>query len=35
MSDERVLQSFVDTAGRLTSIPVQRKKRLALLRWLV
>ena len=35
MSDERVLQSFVDTAGRLTSIPVQRKKRLAVLRWLV
>ena len=35
-SDEaRVLEVFVDSAGRLISIPVQRKKRLAVLRWLV
>lgn len=32
---DRVLQNFVDVAGRLTAIPVQRKKRLAVLRWLV
>ena len=32
---ERVLQNFVDVAGRLVSIPVQHKKRLAVLRWLV
>jgi hypothetical protein len=32
---DRVLESFVDVAGRLISIPVQRKKRLAVLRWLV
>jgi hypothetical protein len=33
--DARVLQSFVDPGGRLVTIPVQRKKRLAVLRWLV
>jgi hypothetical protein len=33
--DHRVLQTFVDVAGRLMSIPVQHKKRLAVLRWLV
>ena len=33
--DARVRETFVDVAGRLTAIPVQRKKRLAVLRWLV
>jgi len=33
--DEKVLQSFTDGGGRLTGIPVQRKKRMAVLRWLV
>jgi hypothetical protein len=33
--DDRVLENFVDVAGRLLSIPVQRKKRLAVLTWLV
>ncbi len=33
--DEAVIQNFTDGAGRLHSIPVQRKKRLAVLRWLV
>src|SRR3989441_3298463 len=33
--DHRVLQTFVDVAGRLMSIPVQHKKRLAVLKWLV
>ena len=33
--NDRTLENFVDAAGRLTSIPVQRKKRLAVLRWLV
>jgi hypothetical protein len=33
--DERVLDNFVDLAGRLISIPVQHKKRMAVLRWLV
>jgi hypothetical protein len=33
--DPRVLEAFVDVAGRLITIPVQRKKRLAILRWLV
>ena len=33
--DHRVLQTFVDDAGRLMSIPVQHKKRLAVLRWIV
>ena len=33
--DSRVLENFVDVAGRLMRIPVQRKKRLAVLRWLV
>src|SRR2546430_7384842 len=32
--DSRVLENFVDVAGRLMRIPVQRKKRLAVLRWL-
>ena len=35
MSDDRVLENFVDGAGRLITIPVQRKKRLAVLRWIV
>ena len=35
MADDRVLENFVDQAGCLTSIPVMRKKRLAVLRWLV
>ena len=34
-SGEKVLQNFVDPDGRLVAIPVQRKKRLAVLRWLV
>ncbi len=34
-ADDRVLENFVDPAGRLLSIPDQRKKRLAVLRWLV
>ena len=33
--DARVRANFVDSADRLVSIPVQRKKRLAVLRWLV
>ena len=33
--EDRVLENFVDVAGRLLSIPVQRKKRLAVLAWLV
>ena len=33
--EDRVLENFLDVAGRLISIPVQRKKRLAVLRWLV
>ncbi len=33
--DARVRGSFVDVDGRLSAIPVQRKKRLAILRWLV
>ena len=32
--DERVLANFVDGGGRLLGIPAQRKKRLAVLRWL-
>jgi len=32
--DGRVLENFIDVAGRLLSIPVQRKKRLAVLRWM-
>ena len=35
MSDDRVLENFVDGSGRLVAIPVQRKKRMAVLRWLV
>jgi len=36
VTDEgRVLENFVDTSGRLISIPAQRKKRLAVLHWLV
>lgn len=33
--EARVRESFIDLAGRLTAIPVQRKKRMAVLRWLV
>ena len=33
--DDPVLDNFRDVAGRLVSIPVQRKKRLAILKWLV
>ena len=33
--DGDVLENFVDLAGRLISIPVQHKKRMAVLRWLV
>jgi hypothetical protein len=33
--DERVVANFVDPGGRLLGIPAQRKKRLAVLRWLV
>jgi hypothetical protein len=33
--DARVRETFIDSASRLTSIPVQHKKRLAILRWLV
>ena len=33
--DARVRDNFLDAADRLISIPVQRKKRLAILRWLV
>jgi hypothetical protein len=33
--DARVLENFVDAAGRLLAIPAQHKKRLAVLRWLV
>ena len=33
--DRRVLETFVAQDGRLSAIPVQRKKRLAVLRWLV
>jgi hypothetical protein len=31
----RVIEIFVDSGGHLLSIPVQRKKRLTVLRWLV
>ena len=31
---DRVLENFVDDGGRLLTIPVQRKKRLVVLRWL-
>lgn len=33
--DRGVLENFVDVAGRLIAIPVQHKKRMAVLRWLV
>jgi hypothetical protein len=33
--DATVLANFVDAAGMLTGIPAQRKKRMAVLRWLV
>jgi hypothetical protein len=33
--DARVLENFVDMAGRLLAIPAQHKKRLSVLRWLV
>jgi hypothetical protein len=32
--DARVLENFTDASGRLIAIPAQRKKRLAVLRWL-
>ncbi|HUY73508.1 MAG TPA: DUF2087 domain-containing protein [Candidatus Dormibacteraeota bacterium] len=32
--DARVLENFSDASGRLVGIPAQRKKRLAVLRWL-
>jgi hypothetical protein len=32
---DSVVANFVDADGRIVSIPVQRKKRLAVLRWLV
>jgi hypothetical protein len=35
MAEDRVLENFVDGAGRLASIPVQHKKRLVVLKWLV
>lgn len=35
MVDDRVLDNFVDGAGRLIAIPVQHKKRMVVLRWLV
>lgn len=34
MADDRVLENFVDASGRLNAIPVQRKKRMVVLRWL-
>lgn len=33
--DARVRENFVDASDRLISIPAQRKKRMAILRWLV
>ena len=33
-NDAWVLQNFSDASGRLIAIPAQRKKRLAVLRWL-
>lgn len=33
--DGRVRENFLDAGDHLISIPVQRKKRLAILRWLV
>lgn len=35
MSDDRVLENFVDASGKLLALPAQRKKRLVVLRWLV
>jgi hypothetical protein len=35
LANDRVLENFVDVAGRLIAIPVQRKKRLVVLKWLV
>jgi hypothetical protein len=35
VADDRVLENFVDASGRLVAIPVQRKKRMVVLRWLV
>jgi hypothetical protein len=35
LADDHVLENFVDGAGRLIAIPVQRKKRLVVLKWLV
>jgi hypothetical protein len=33
--DSRVLENFVNPAGRLLAIPAQHKKRMSVLRWLV
>jgi len=33
--DARVLENFVDAAGRLLAIPAQHKKRMSVLHWLV
>jgi hypothetical protein len=33
--DARVRENFIDASQRLISMPAQRKKRLAILRWLV
>jgi len=33
--DARVLENFVDAAGRLLAIPARQKKRVSVLRWLV
>ena len=35
VTDDRVLRNFVDDSGRLLAMPVQRKKRMVVLRWLV
>ena len=35
LAEDRTLENFVDVAGRLLSIPVQRKKRVVVLKWLV
>jgi hypothetical protein len=35
VADDHVLENFVDGSGRLLSIPVQRKKRMVVLGWLV
>lgn len=35
VDENRVIETFVDVAGRLVAIPVQHKKRLVVLKWLV